>query len=44
MSGGWRSQGAVDEIVCITTHRRRLQDTSAVLDTFGEDKSRVEST
>lgn len=28
----------------ITTQTRRLQGTSAALDTFGEDKSRVEST
>ena len=44
MSGGWRSQSSVEVMVCITTHMRRLQDTSAVLDTFGEDKGRVEST
>lgn len=44
MSGGWRSQSAVDRMVCITTHMRRLQDSSAVLDAFGEDRRRVEST
>lgn len=44
MSGGWQSQSAVDGMVCITTHMRRLQDSGAVLDTFGEDKRRVEST
>lgn len=44
MSGGWRSQSAVDGMVCITTCMRRLQDTSAVLDAFGEDTGRVEST
>lgn len=44
MSGGWRSQSAVDGMVCITTHMRRLQDSGAVVDTFGEDQRRVEST
>lgn len=44
MSGSRRSQSAVDGTVCITTHMRRLQGTSAVSDTFGEDKRRVNST
>lgn len=44
MSGVWRSQSAVDGMVWITTHTRRWQDSGAVLDTFGEDTRRVEST
>ena len=44
MSGGGRSQGAVDGMVGLTTHMRRSQDTSAAWDTFGDDRSRVEST
>lgn len=44
MSGGWRSQSAVDGMINITTHMRRLQDSGAVVDTFGDDQRRVEST